>query len=1515
MLDFAHLHVHSEYSLLDGFGTAENYAKKAKEIGYKYLALTNHGNVDGCIDFQKQCLKHGIKPILGCEFYIVPDATKRENKDRKHITILAKNQEGWQNILQMLTFANLEGFYYKPRIDYKCLLNHLNGLVIMSACTATFITDYDFLVTLTNAMPDINDFYLEVMPHNFKEQKELNKYIISIADELKWTIVATNDCHYIEKNDWKAQEVLLAIQTKAKWNDKERFKFQMKGLHLKTPAEMFQAFLKQNSLTKNEILRAMNNTIEIAEKCAGFRIKRQKIHLPEVPEYAGQDKAEILWSLCQKGIKNIDKNEWKKNKLQYLARLKEEFDLITSKKFEGYFLIVYELINWCKENDIMVGPGRGSVGGSLISYLLDITCVDPLEYDLLFSRFISEERIDYPDIDIDFEDRKRDLVKQHLEDLYGKGNIASVSTFLTMKGRGAIRDVARVFDIPYKQVDEFAKTIDDATGKDKTGEIQQAINQTNEGRQFYNKYPEVVNFAMKLEGQIKGVGQHAAASIISADLIADGTRAHLIKRKGNIAINWAMEDSEYVGLIKLDILGLSTLSILSETKKLIKQNHNADLTYRDIIPNDKTVLNEFALGHNEGVFQFSTYGLTDLCKKMKIKTFEDLVVSNSLYRPGTLRSGMVDEYLKRKNGRKFKGLHPKIDGITKDTFGIIIFQEQVMNLAYQLAGMPWKDADKIRKVIGKSKGTKELHKFKEQFVNGCVENKTLNKKVASKLWNDLESFGGYGFNRSHSVEYSLIGYWTQWFKTYYPTEFICASLTFGSEGNKESLIKEALRLGLKLVLPKVGISDSHKWVAKDNYLYIPFIEVKGFGDKTSKTASVFKRKAPAKRQGFFGIKDKAKEQSNNKKTKMEKILDDIGAFDNNTQIPDTAKDYFSFQISQNPKLIYPELFKIMNPRKYKVQINDIIKGQINKIPVIQKKRFRNTDIIHCDKCELRNECTKPVPSSMGIYNIMICAEAPGKDEDKQGMGFVGRAGNDILWPEIERYGLKRKHFHITNVVKCFTDPNTQIYTSKGLKIISEIEINDRVLTHKGRFRKVSWVQKDDYIPRGKKLIVIKYKHLGGGRKVKTTIVTPEHPFFIDDDWKEAYKIKKGDKLKILAKRCLQCNSKIPFDSIRDFCSKNCATIYSNKNREWNNESKNKVSKNMKGLYKTGILDASKITINANKKTRQLVKDGEQILLSKNRNFIHPFKGKTKYNCESIMRGSKKTYSANKENGHLSKLPLLGKQALENYYKKPGNKRKPISKNRNTKIELVMAWALKKRKIKFIHGQNLFHYYPDFIIDGYNLIVECDGLFWHSSDKAIKRDREKDDFLESKGYTVLRFTDNQINKDVFSCIDEIERIMSNHNGEYEFMETEIVSVRQITTYGKRKLYNFAVWGDNSYIANGLVSHNCWPSKTRTPNIKHIKACYPWLQEELERIDCRLILAFGNTAIKCFTEMTGGITKLSGKTEWNEKAKAWLCWCVHPAAVLHNKEQNERLFEEGIRNFIQTIKRFGIDEILY
>jgi uracil-DNA glycosylase family 4 len=1253
---------------LDGLGTANQYAKKAREIEFRYLSLTNHGNIDGLIKFQRACKENNIKPILGCEAYIVPNLNKKEKGEKRgHVTLLIKSQQGFENLCKMLSMANLEGFYHRPRIDYDLLYDNCKGLVILSGCSESFLNHeggIDLFYDLHKKIKD--DLYLELMPHNFKKQKELNKILLDIKNETGLKTVATNDCHYIEKEHSVTQEVLLAIQSKAKWDDPNRWEFNVTGLHLKTADEMIDAFIKQDTLSDSQINKAMINTIEVAEKCAEFEIKKQSIYLPKVPGYNLNNEDEIskfLYNKCHKQLKRIEQFAPYE---AYLNRLDAEFDLIETKNFIPYFMIVFDLVKWCRENEIMVGPGRGcftgdtkvsllngtemsfkelttkykdkkfdvysctkdgkivvgkaknpritkkvdkicivkldnneeikctldhrflmrkgkykradkllvgdslmplyryynnkdgyeeyfdlmgnrrkltqymlfdkkrkyivhhknfnkldncpenleqilkgehtkihnferrdeiiernktkehrekvsigrkryfktekgiqekqqikkrmtgrivseetckkisaskkgkpvwnkgkklingkflnhkvisikiinkicnmydievekyhnfalssgvfvhnSVGGSLVAYLLNITAVDPLRYDLLFSRFIAEDRNDLPDIDLDFEDSKRHFVREHLEELYGKNNIASISTFLSMKGKAAIRDVGRVFNVPLKEVDEFAKSI----VYEEENSIEEACTKTEIGRVFDNKYPNVCDHAIILEGTIRGNGQHAAAVVISADDLRKGTKGNLVNRNNMIVSNWDMEDSEYMGLMKLDVLGLNTLSILNETKSLIKQNHGVEINYEKIPLDDQNVYREISVGNNVGVFQINTWVTTKMAKEVMPDSIELLSDVIALVRPGAMDAGMSDLYVKRRNGKPWKKKHPTYEKIMKSTYGVMIYQEQVMNVIHEVAGLSYSTADKIRKIIAKKQDTKLFVPFKKAFIEGCLKQKTLNKKEAEDFWEALQAHGHYSFNKSHSTEYAIIGYYCAYVKYYYPTEFICANLIHGAESKKEELIEESKRLGLTLILPKVGISDAFKWIAKDNKLYVPFVEIKGIGEKTAEECTKIKTKQQ-KQKGFFETKDT--NSSPEKKTKIEKILYTIGAYGNEPE--DNVSDYFSFSISN-----------VKPPKKYHGSI-------------MQRSIQPNERILSCEKCELCTECSAPVLPSPGIFNIMICGEAPGKDEDDRGVGFVGRSGRDILWPAIKQYGFTRNDFHITNVCKCY----------------------------------------------------------------------------------------------------------------------------------------------------------------------------------------------------------------------------------------------------------------------------------------------------------------------------------------------------------------------------------------------------------------------------------------------------------------------------------------------------------------
>ena len=648
---------------------------------------------------------------------------------------------------------------------------------------------------------------------------------------------------------------------------------------------------------------------------------------------------------------------------------------------------------------------HNSVGGSLLAYLLGITTVDPLKYGLLFARFINEERLDYPDIDLDFEDCKRGLVREHLQDIYGEENIAGVSTFGTMKGKSAIRDVSRVFDVPYMDVDEFAKIVEYEDHIEEC--VKWASRNTEEGIRFTNKYPDIVKYAIKLEGQVRSAGQHASAIIVSAEPITNGSRAHIVRRKGVNVINWSKDDAEYCGLMKLDVLGLKTLSVLNEAKALIKENHKKDVDFKSLPLDNAGIYDYFKRAKNAGVFQFNTEGVGGLCKRILPEKFGHLVAINALYRPGTLRSGMVDEYVDRHKSQEWKHKNPDLHELTKDTYGIIVYQEQVMQIMHKLAGLPWKEADKVRKIIGKSKGADKLKPFKDAFVEGCHSQGTMNRAASTQLWEDIESFGGYGFNLSHAVEYTMISYWCAWAKFYYPAEFTCASLSFGQDDKKEELIIEGFNNGLKALPPKIGRSDPLKWTTKDNNLYCPFLEIKGIGEKKALTIKENKNK-----KGFFN-KDGKTESA------LGKLLKTIGAYDLD-HTPENIADYLAFDINQDPKKKFPSMYKFLGEEIYNHDFDLIRKGEIGFDGAIKtNSRYRDERVADCRRCSLADECKGPNLSSTGKYNVWIYGEFPGWDDEKRKKPLSGNVGNSTIWKVLEKYELKRSMFHVSYLAKCF----------------------------------------------------------------------------------------------------------------------------------------------------------------------------------------------------------------------------------------------------------------------------------------------------------------------------------------------------------------------------------------------------------------------------------------------------------------------------------------------------------------
>lgn len=1151
-----HLHVHNEYSVLDGFGSAEAYAKEAKRLGQKILSLTNHGNVDGCLKFQVACAKEGVVPIFGAELYVVEDA-KVKNKDdrRRHLLVLAETEEGWRNLLKIITFSNLVGFYRRPRTDPSVILDNSSGLVFLTGCASSLLHESwgKKLVRSLIKKNGPDSVYGEVMPHRTKDQRDTNLLTLSFSKKEGIGVVATNDCHYPQKGDDKAQELLLAIQTRKTWDDPDRWRFEVRGLYLKTAEEMKEAFRRQGVIDEGEVSEYLANTDRLGERISRSfgQIKRVPVELPRISSefyLRGEDDEALFLRLCREGLKKLIAGKLPRKNFfgdelsekLYTDRLEEEMRLIIDLKFPRYFLIVWELINWCARNDILTGPGRGSVGGSLVAWAMGITKCDPLEHRLVFSRFISPARIDLPDIDMDFEDAKREQVREHLETVYGKSCVAGISTFSTMKGRGALRDVSRVFRIPNADVDAAAKSIVVRSGGDLRADytIADAFETFEDGKRFKKKYPEVSRLAMKMEGQVRGLGQHAAGICVSPEDLSNGKRCSLSTRSGTVVVNWDKYDAEHFGLMKLDVLGLSALSVLSYALRMIKSNHDITVDLDSLPLTDDKVFKEVSRGHTVGAFQLGSPGLAKYCSELGVECFNDIVNATSLWRPGTLRSGMATEFvLRKKKGSRWDSIHPMLDNITRDTLGIILYQEQVMTMMYDLAGIPWKTCDIIRKVISKSQGDALFAQFEQQFVEGCKTRKTLSERIARKAWKDLTTFGSYGFNRSHAVEYSMITYWDMWLKIYYPEEFMAASLTYSGEDKADALIRESRRIGLSIFTPKVGLSEGMRWFGKNRGLFAPMRSVKGIGPAACDKIEKFVAESGDK--GFFRPGGKALP------TALRTILERIKAFDKDAVLSDEEIDavsgLFSFDLSPDPMrrirgirdTLSPWLYSVKDiaevrkKGKYRGSDRFLVVGRIDDLRFGYRKNVtrgsdaqikgtkenlggvygffrddestdmlvfsgelynrRKEDVEHCSgqwilveveitltniiardlwteddlvsatgigrvgtdllretisiegmkkylselsSCGECGESKKPVLPSLGERRIVILGEAPGKNEDLTGKGFVGASGK-LLFEELNRHGIEREQCFVSNVVKCVQKgPPTPACTSR-----------------------------------------------------------------------------------------------------------------------------------------------------------------------------------------------------------------------------------------------------------------------------------------------------------------------------------------------------------------------------------------------------------------------------------------------------------------------------------------------------
>jgi DNA polymerase-3 subunit alpha len=829
---------------MDGLNSPADLVAAAKKSGQVAMAITDHGTLSSHREFQVACKENEIKPILGVEAYISPtDRFDRASKTDKtiqnynHITLLAKNKKGLENIGILQELAWNEGFYHKPRIDREILFKYSEGVIALSGCMNGLMSklieknNFEEAESVFTKFKEVfgNDFYIEVQAHN---PPELNAKLLELADKLKIKPAATGDCHFAHEEDKVLVEAMLILSTSPKSSKdadfemskeikdiKERLNylypdrkmtFEGQNLWVQSREEIENDF-NRVGISRTDIYE---NTMEISQKIEEYDFNRGLDLLP-VPKTNADQK---LSEMALEGLKRLGLLEDK----VYYDRIQEELSIIKDKSFASYFLVVADMVNWAKENNIMVGPGRGSAAGSLVCYSLGITSVDPIKYDLLFFRFINPERNDFPDIDTDFEDRRRKEVKDYLKKKFKF--VASISTYTYFKDKGGIRDAARVFMVPLSEVNRALKSIDT---------FEDFVSSPNT-KEFRAKYPEVFWLADKLRGKIRSVGVHAAGVVVAKDDLRKyapvESRADANDEvSGRIpVVAYDMDTIADIGLIKLDALGLKTLSVISDTVKSIKDRHGKEIDLSKLTLDDPSVYKTLSEGYTKGVFQAEATPYTNLLIKMGVDKFEDLAASNALVRPGAMNT-VGSSYIKRKHGDEaVQFIHPIMKPFTENTYGVIIYQEQVMQACVHLGGMTWSEADKVRKIIGKKKDAKEFDEFKDRFIAGA--SKHISKKQAETLWHTFEAHAGYSFNRSHAVAYSMLSYYTAWLKTYYTLEFMFSILK--NENDKDArtgYLIEAKRLGLRVSLPHINESELY-FSLKEDRIQFGLAEIKFISD-------------------------------------------------------------------------------------------------------------------------------------------------------------------------------------------------------------------------------------------------------------------------------------------------------------------------------------------------------------------------------------------------------------------------------------------------------------------------------------------------------------------------------------------------------------------------------------------------------------------------------------------------------------------------------------------------------------
>lgn len=824
-MSFTHLHVHTEFSLLDGSCKIKEIVARAKELGMDSLAITDHGVMYGVIDFYKAAKEVGIKPIIGCEVYVAPgsrfnkEAGQSEDKYH-HLVLLAENNKGYANLMKIVSKGFIDGFYYKPRVDYEVLEQYHEGIIALSACLAGEVQKYlarGFYEEGKKAALKYQDifgkgnYYLELQDHGIPEQKMVNSSLLRMSKELDIELVATNDVHYINAEDSVAHDILLCIQTGKKVSDEDRMRYEGGQFYLKSEDEMRKLF--------PYALQALENTHKIAQRC-NVEIEFGVTKLPRYDVPDGYTSWEYLNYLCTKGLneKYPDDDGTLRERLDY------ELGIINKMGYVDYFLIVWDFINYAKSNDIMVGPGRGSAAGSIVSYCLGITDIDPIKYDLLFERFLNPERVSMPDIDVDFCYERRQEVIDYVVRKYGKDRVVQIVTFGTLAARNVIRDVGRVLDLPYAIVDEVAKMIP----KDIGITIQKALDQSEDFRKLYNSNEEVknlINMAKRLEGLPRHTSMHAAGVVISQKSVDEYVPLSRAS-DGSVTTQYIMTTLEELGLLKMDFLGLRTLTVIQNAVKYAEKSTGRKIDINKIDYNDKNVLDYIGTGKTDGIFQLESSGMKNFMKELKPQSLEDIIAGISLYRPGPM--DFIPKYLEGKNNPDNITYDcPQLEKILKPTYGCIVYQEQVMQIVRELAGYTLGRSDLVRRAMSKKKQSvmeKEKKNFvygnPEENVKGCIAN-GIDEQIAIKIYNDMMDFAKYAFNKSHAAAYAVVSYQTAFLKYYYPVEYMAALMTSVIENSTKvsEYIVTSRSMGIKLLPPDINEGESGFSVKNNSIVY------------------------------------------------------------------------------------------------------------------------------------------------------------------------------------------------------------------------------------------------------------------------------------------------------------------------------------------------------------------------------------------------------------------------------------------------------------------------------------------------------------------------------------------------------------------------------------------------------------------------------------------------------------------------------------------------------------------------